>query len=89
MRVDVLDNVEHVIGSGSFHNFHFFKSVDSLGAIFEVQIRHSLFHWPRLYSSTSTPLILSKIVAEIFSDILANNQGIKLNSVYITFTCFP
>ena len=36
--VVVLHDVEHVIGSGSFHNPHFFKSVDYLGVVFTVVV---------------------------------------------------
>ena len=36
-RVDVLDDVELVIGTGRFHNLHFFQSIDSLGVIFKMK----------------------------------------------------
>jgi hypothetical protein len=37
-RVDVLHDVEHVIGNGRFHNLSFFKSVDYLGLFSKCKI---------------------------------------------------
>ena len=60
------------VGSGCFHNFQLFKSIDSLWVVLKVQDRHSLFHWPLLVSSVQYMFRECRLPVDVAKSLLCS-----------------